>query len=821
MSDEESYRKLFVAESVENHENIVNNILVLEEGSDDAAIDEIFRSAHTLKGMSASMGYMEMERLCHKMEDVFHSIRSGAIEISPELTDLLLACTDRIEEMIDDIEGGGDSSGIESEDLISKLKEIEAAANGEAKPDSKPAEKAPEPAASQPVAEETPTVADESSAGTEEVAAEPSTADSSSAESTADAAKPASIPGTQQYKITARVADECTMKDVRAMIVLQNLEDVGTIISSKPTAQELDEGIFESVLEVTIESDSGEDALKSAASLTDIAEVTVEPIGAGNSTSPIYTIKLKIASDCSMKDVRAMLVLQNLEKCGSILSSNPNREQIDNGEITDTLEIVISSDKNEEELRKASSISDITEVVISASGSASAAAPAPSAAPSPKQEKPAEEPAAAAQPATEVAEVKSKTEETAPEAQTAKAAGDESKARKEKAASPQAADKKKEFKNIRVDITRLDQMMNLVEDLVINGGRLKQIAKEHQIKDMDEALNMVSRSISDLQNLMMYIRMIPLSQIFNRFPRVVRDVAHHDGKEVDFIMTGGETELDRSVIDNLGDPLLHLIRNGVNHGLETPDVRKAAGKDPKGILKLSARREQGNVIIELTDDGAGINRQKVLNTAIKRGLISKEDAANYPDEDIPNFLFQPGFSTAEVITDISGRGVGLDVVKSAIESLKGSIKVETKEGEGTSFILTLPPTMAIIEVMMVRINDKRCAIPINTVVEIANVNFNKVTHIGKSEAILLRDEVLQINRLDQMFGPVKEDGIVVIVQYKGTKCCIPVDIVEGQQEVVVKPVSNIIGNCPGVGGVTIPGDGDVLPILDVNTMILN
>ncbi|MBO4521578.1 MAG: chemotaxis protein CheA, partial [Methanomicrobium sp.] len=367
----------------------------------------------------------------------------------------------------------------------------------------------------------------------------------------------------------------------------------------------------------------------------------------------------------------------------------------------------------------------------------------------------------------------------------------------------------------------LDQMMNLVEDLVINGGRLKQIAKEHQIKDMDEALNMVSRSISDLQNLMMYIRMIPLSQIFNRFPRVVRDVAHHDGKEVDFIMTGGETELDRSVIDNLGDPLLHLIRNGVNHGLETPDVRIAAGKDPKGILKLSARREQGNVIIELTDDGAGINRQKVLNTAIKRGLISKEDAANYPDEDIPNFLFQPGFSTAEVITDISGRGVGLDVVKSAIESLKGSIKVETKEGEGTSFILTLPPTMAIIEVMMVRINDKRCAIPINTVVEIANVNFNKITHIGKSEAILLRDEVLQINRLDQMFGPVKEDGIVVIVQYKGTKCCIPVDIVEGQQEVVVKPVSNIIGNCPGVGGVTIPGDGDVLPILDVNTMILN
>jgi len=318
---------------------------------------------------------------------------------------------------------------------------------------------------------------------------------------------------------------------------------------------------------------------------------------------------------------------------------------------------------------------------------------------------------------------------------------------------------------------------------------------------------------------MMNIRMIPLSQIFNRFPRVVRDVAHHDGKEVEFVMTGSETELDRSVIDNLGDPLLHLIRNGVNHGIETPDKRVAAGKPGKGKLVLSARAEQGNVIIELTDDGGGINRSKVLETAIKRGLISKEDSVGYPEEDIPNFLFQAGFSTAEVITDISGRGVGLDVVKGAIESLKGSIKVDSTEGKGTKFILTLPPTMAIIEVMMVRINDRRCAIPINTVVEVAKVDFEKVTRIGKSEAILLRDEVLQINRLDQMFGKVKDSGVVVIVQYKGTKCCIPVDVVEGQQEVVVKPVSNIIGNCPGVSGVTIPGDGDVLPILDVNTMI--
>ena len=380
--------------------------------------------------------------------------------------------------------------------------------------------------------------------------------------------------------------------------------------------------------------------------------------------------------------------------------------------------------------------------------------------------------------------------------------------------------KKKEVKNLRVDISRLDQMMNLVEDLVINGGRLKQIAKEHQIKDMDEALNMVSRSISDLQNLMMYIRMIPLNHIFNRFPRVVRDVAHHDKKEVEFIMTGGETELDRSVIDGLGDPLLHLIRNGVNHGIETPDVRIAAGKDPKGTLTLSAYRDQGNVIIELSDDGKGISREKVLKKAIEKGFVTGEEADNLPDAEVPKFLFLPGFSTAEEITDISGRGVGLDVVKSTIKSLKGSIKVKSVEGQGSTFTLTLPPTMAIIEVMMVRINNRRCAIPINVVVEVAKINLKDINRIGKSEAILLRDEVLQLHRLDEMFGKAQPSGMIVIVQYQGSKCCIPVDVVEGQQEIVVKPVSNIIGTCPGVGGVTIPGEGDVIPILDVNTMII-
>ncbi|WFN35931.1 Hpt domain-containing protein [Methanomicrobium antiquum] len=806
MSEQDSYRKLFVAESIENHENIVNNILILEEGSDSNAIDEIFRSAHTLKGMSASMGYSEMEHLCHKMEDVFSLIRSGHNEISPELTDLLLACTDRIEEMIDDIENGGDSSAVESKDLIAKLKKYEESDESEtsAIKEDNSFDKTSDDLSgmfSLDLDEQTDIYSDTSK-------------DAESFIEDENGKEPGFLSNIPKYKIKVTVAPECGMKDVRAIIVLQNLEDLGTIISSTPTMDELDEGIIEDSLEIIIESDSGEEALKSAATVTDISNIEIEPFSEGaektgiSASLPSYLLKIEISPECTMKDIRAMIVLNNLEKSGNIISSTPTAEQIDAGEIGDFFEVVIESELSEDELVSASSGPDIKQVTISSSSESKK--------PGATQDLSEGE---TPKPGDDDLKDKKSSEQkdaSADDSKSIPSDKDEPSARKEKSSE---SGRKKEVKNIRVDIQRLDQMMNLVEDLVINGGRLKQIAKDHQIKEMDEALNMVSRSISDLQNLMMNIRMIPLSQIFNRFPRVVRDVAHHDGKEVEFVMTGSETELDRSVIDNLGDPLLHLIRNGVNHGIETPDKRVAAGKPGKGKLVLSARAEQGNVIIELTDDGGGINRSKVLETAIKRGLISKEDSVGYPEEDIPNFLFQAGFSTAEVITDISGRGVGLDVVKGAIESLKGSIKVDSTEGKGTKFILTLPPTMAIIEVMMVRINDRRCAIPINTVVEVAKVDFEKVTRIGKSEAILLRDEVLQINRLDQMFGKVKDSGVVVIVQYKGTKCCIPVDVVEGQQEVVVKPVSNIIGNCPGVSGVTIPGDGDVLPILDVNTMI--
>ena len=475
-----------------------------------------------------------------------------------------------------------------------------------------------------------------------------------------------------------------------------------------------------------------------------------------------------------MKDVRAMIAIGNLEALGTITAIKPPREAIDEGKFDGSLDLRIASDAGVEALQTAAHGTEIAAVEI----------------------KPAAPPEQKASNATPAAK---------------KPADDEKK--------QAAADKNREIKNLRVDIHQLDHIMNLVEDLVINRGRLKQIAEQHHIKEMDEAIGMVDRSVGDLQNLMMNIRMIPLNHIFNRLPRVVRDVAQYDGKEVEFVMEGGETELDRSVMDGLNDPLLHLIRNAVNHGIESPEIREAAGKPRKGFVKLAAHRDRDNVIIELIDDGGGINIGKVKQKAVEKGLITQEAADVLTTDQAVDLLFQPGFSTADKITDISGRGVGLDVVRRSIEALKGTIRVETAAGKGSRFELLLPPTMAIVDVMIVRINGKRLAIPISSIVEVANFKRDTTHRIGKGEAILLRDEVLQIYWLNEMVGASDICDVLIVVQYQKRKCCIPVDVVEGKQEVVVKPLSRFIGNTRGVSGVTILGDGDVVPVLDINTMV--
>nr|WP_048145310.1 chemotaxis protein CheA [Methanosphaerula palustris] len=652
MSEFEAYRGLFVAESRENHENMVKGLLVLEQGVDDNAIDEIFRAVHTLKGASASMGFDEPEHLCHSMEDIFQNIRNGSLQISSDLTDLLLSAADVIENMIDDIEGGGDGANAEAAPLITSLKRWASL----------------KPSSSQGAASAPATILEAGSSGEPE--------DS-----------PEILEGVPVYSVQVTLKEECLMKDIRALLVIQSLEAFGTIIETTPSRAAIDDGDCGVDLMVVVQSDAGSDSLKVAAEGPDVQSVQV------------VEQEIPLAVPAS----------------------------------SDTSDSTVKKGREEEE--------------------------------------------------------------------------------------PKTHEKNREIKNLRVDIQQLDHMMNLVEDLVINRGRMKQIAEQYKIKEMDEAISVVERSVSELQNLMMNIRMIPLQQIFNRFPRVVRDVAKYDGKEVEFLMEGGETELDRSVMDGLSDPLLHLIRNAINHGLESPETRERLGKERVGTVRLSARRDRDNVIIELTDDGAGIDVERVRSKAVQKGLMTRDAADALTEDEVINILFQPGFSTAEKITDISGRGVGLDVVKSAIESLKGSVNVKTVLGKMTRFELVLPPTMAIVQVMIVRINGRRCAIPINSIVEVATLDMKSVHQIGSGEAILLRDEVLPIYWLDEMFGKPGNSDIVLVIQYLEKKCGIPLDTVEGQQEVVVKPLSRLIGSSRGVSGITILGDGDVVPVLDVNTMV--
>ncbi|HUU75781.1 MAG TPA: chemotaxis protein CheA [Methanoregulaceae archaeon] len=660
MSELDAYRSLYIAESRENHENIVKNLLILESGSDEGAIGEIFRSAHSLKGMSASMGFEGMETLCHAMEDVFQEIRNGSIGVGPDLVDNLLETADDIEGMLDDIEGGG--TGIASE-LDEKVSALKAWISGQ--------------------------------------------------------------------------------------------EENSGLVDSPAQPVEIETGAV-----------AGDNDTESV------------PVPAG---SPRYHIGVQLSPECDNRNLRGLIVLSNLEEIGHIEAIIPDRDIIEDGEFDGSFELEIITDAGRDALEVITSVTDVASVVITEQGAGAAGLKKSMNAPAPPADDAPQSPAVMKPP------VKLK--------------------------------KSREIKNLRVNISRLDQMMNLIEDLVINRGRITQIAQKYQIKELDETLNMVGRSVSDLQDMMMKIRMIPLNHIFNRFPRTVRDIAHREGKEVDFIIEGGETDLDRSVMDGLNDPLMHIIRNAIDHGIESPHQRELLGKPTKGTIRLSARRDRDNVIITIEDDGGGINVEKVKEKAQKAGLISGEAADALSNGEAFDLLLLPGFSTAETITDISGRGVGLDVVKNSIESLKGIIRIESSEGKGTKFELLLPPTMAIVNVMMVRINGKRCAIPVNNVVEVASLAQQKIHRVGLQEAVMIRGDVLPLDRLDDMFGFSEKSEILVVLQNQNRKRSIVVDMIEGQQEVVIKPLSTVIGICRGVSGVTIPGDGEVVPVIDVNSIL--
>ena len=379
---------------------------------------------------------------------------------------------------------------------------------------------------------------------------------------------------------------------------------------------------------------------------------------------------------------------------------------------------------------------------------------------------------------------------------------------------------------IRVDIEKLDTLMNLMGELVISRSRIMETLKKYQIKEIDESLAQLSRITLDLQNIVMKIRMVPIAFVFNRFPRMVRDLSKKLNKEINLIITGQETELDRTVVDEIGDPLLHLLRNAIDHGIESKEERVAKGKQPIGTVKLDAHHEGNNVVIEVSDDGRGLDREKILKRAIERGLIDEASATTLTDEKIFSFIFEPGFSTAEEVSDVSGRGVGMDVVKSTIEALNGSVQIESVKDRGTKVIIKLPLTLAIIQALLVTIGDFIYAIPLVNVEETLSIKKEEIKIVEKKPVIYIRGEIIPLTNLKELFQlphtESDEDALNIVIVHSGTrKYGLMVDELLGQDDIVIKSLGKLLKGIKEFSGGAILGDGSIALILDIPNIVDN
>ncbi|MEC0235845.1 chemotaxis protein CheA [Paenibacillus kribbensis] len=524
----------------------------------------------------------------------------------------------------------------------------------------------------------------------------------------------------------------------------------------------------------------------------------------------VHYIQVTISSDSQLKAARAFMVFNTLENSGEIVKAYPSVQDIEQEKFEQSFSLYYITQKEVGELEKEiASISEIETVSVVqldqeslkqmsevTAGVAEAAA---------VQEAVAVQQSAPSQPQSPAA------------ASVAKPAA--AKAPAAKAAAPT------HNRTIRVDIERLDVLMNLFSELLIDRVRLEQLASEASNPALTETVEHMSRVSSDLQNVVLKLRMVPVDTVFNRFPRMVRDLAKSLDKKLDLVITGAETEMDRTVIDEIGDPLVHLLRNSVDHGIESVADRIAAGKPETGTVQLRAFHSGNNVFIEIEDDGNGINREKVLNSAISKGILTEEQAAVMTDEEAYQVLFAPGFSTAAVISDVSGRGVGLDVVKSKITALGGNVTVHSTLGKGTNFSVQLPLTLSIIAAMMIQIGSEKYAIPLSSIVETAIVKRTQIRSVHGNKMIAFRDSHIPLISLSQLFevpdfNEDEEEETEVVVIRKGDRlAALSVQDFLGQSEIVLKNLGKYLPNIQGISGATILGDGQVALIIDPNVFI--
>ena len=677
------YMDMFLDESHEHLQSLNEGLLRLEENMEEiGAVNDIFRNAHTLKGMSATMGYAKIAELTHEMEDVLDLVRKEQLKLNEDIMDTLFKCLDSLEQMVDSVGNGESEDVVDVSDLVAKLSSI-------SKGTPAPAAAAPAAAASQ---QETETAEGDAGLDLDEI--------------DLDVMKKAKEAGLHIYHVKVTLMETCVLKAARSVMVMHALDEIGDVIKSIPAAEDLEQEKFEFSFDVVVATENDVETVKNAvdtvSEIEDIAVQELDPDKLGKDAAPAPAAK-------------------------------------------------------------------------------TAAAPAAKAAAS-AEKKDAAKPAAAA-----------------------------------------PAKKQHQSQSVRVDIEKLDTLMNLMGELVINKVRLEQIGQTHRMSDLMETLEQMDRVTGDLQNIVMKVRMVPVSAVFNRFPRMVRDVSKELGKEINLTIEGEETELDRTVIDEIGDPIMHLLRNSLDHGVESPDAREEKGKPRVGEVGLIARHEGNNVVIMITDDGAGIDASKIRRKAVEKGMVTQEEADRLDDADAVRLIFLPGFSTAEQITDISGRGVGMDVVRSKIEALSGHVDVETHIDEGSVFKIKLPLTLAIIQAMLVQVQDEMYAIPLGSIDSTINIEPTDIQTVQNKEVIVLRGEIIPIIRMEEALQvPHTKDSdelFVVVVHAGEAKAGIVVDNLIGQQEIVIKTLGNLFAGLKLFGGATVLGDGKVALILDVATII--
>lgn len=683
--DVSQYLEIFLDESNEHLQTLSDQLIILEKEPDNSdTINEIFRAAHSLKGMAGTMGYKRMQNLTHDMENVFSEVRNGNMEVNSNLVDVLFQCLDALETYVDNIRETQDEGTDDNEPIIKALNAFIAS---EGKENAAPAAKK----------EEAP--ADDK--------------DMPLADFEKNAVNEALKKNLHVYKIKVSVDENCILKAARAFLVFKNLEGHGDIIKSEPSVQDIEDEKFDFDFSIIVVTEEKYDNI--IALIKNVSEI---------------------------KDAAGQEITQ------------PFPEE--------------QTEEAKEEKKETSAVSQTA--------------------------KPAAAKPAAKKPAS-----------------TGKTSGSVS-------------------HTVRVDIEKLDVLMNLVSELIIAKNGL--VSASHVEGDEAAALNQsfteqieyLERVTTNLHESVMKVRMMPIESVFSRFPRMIRDLNKKLGKKMELYMSGEDTELDRTVIDEIGDPIMHLLRNSADHGLESAEIRKERGKSEVGSIFLDAFQEGNNVVIEVRDDGNGIDTEKVKAKAVEKGTITQEQADVMTDKEAIDLLFRPSFSTAEKVTDVSGRGVGLDVVKSKIEALGGDVEVKTKYGEGSTFSIRLPLTLAIIQALMVKLGDEKYAISLGSIETIEDIPVSDIKYVHAKEVIHLRGNVIPLIRLRDLLDvpgePEESENITVVVVRKGDKQAgLVVDSLIGQMEIVIKSLGKYIRINKMISGATILGDGSVALIIDANTLV--